>query len=77
MIEQVLVNLIGNANKFTENGSIEIEIERLSGGDEVEFRVIDTGIGIEEKDLARVFDDFVTLDASYGRKVEGRALALA
>ncbi len=76
MIEQVLVNLIGNANKFTENGLIEVEIERLSGGDQVELRVIDTGIGIDEKDLARVFDDFVTLDASYGRKVEGTGLGL-
>lgn len=75
-IEQVLVNLIGNANKFTESGSIEIEIERLQNDEQVEFRVIDNGIGIEEKDLARVFDDFVTLDISYGRKVEGTGLGL-
>jgi CheY-like chemotaxis protein len=75
-IEQVLVNLIGNANKFTENGSIQIEIERLPDGDEMEFRVIDTGIGIKEQDLNRVFDDFVTLDASYRRNVEGTGLGL-
>lgn len=75
-IEQVLLNLVGNAVKFTENGKITIEIEALAEPDLVEWRVIDTGIGIHEEDLDRVFDDFVTLDATYSRSVEGTGLGL-
>ncbi|SFS11403.1 hybrid sensor histidine kinase/response regulator [Yoonia litorea] len=76
-IEQVMLNLIGNAIKFTENGSVFVEMERLPGSDIVEIRVIDTGLGIASDDLDRVFEDFVTLDASYDRAVEGTGLGLA
>lgn len=73
---QVMVNLIGNAIKFTENGSITVEMEEMPAEDEVEFRVIDTGIGIAEDDLSKIFADFVTLDASFTREVEGTGLGL-
>ncbi|MDU8913698.1 ATP-binding protein [Aestuariicoccus sp. MJ-SS9] len=76
-IRQVLLNLVGNAIKFTRNGSIVIEAERLDGGELVEFRVRDTGIGIAEADRERVFEDFVTLDSSYSRAVGGTGLGLA
>jgi PAS domain S-box-containing protein len=76
LLSQILANLIGNAIKFTENGRIDIECERLPGGDLVEVRVSDTGIGIAEDQLDRVFEDFVTLDPSYSRKVEGTGLGL-
>ena len=75
-IQQILFNLLGNAIKFTENGAVTLEIDCENGGETVEFRVIDTGIGIAEADLARVFEDFVTLDASYQREVEGTGLGL-
>ena len=75
-IQQVLVNLLGNAIKFTENGSVTLEIDFGSGDETVEIRVIDTGVGIAEADLARIFEDFVTLDASYQRKVGGTGLGL-
>ncbi|MEQ9039274.1 MAG: ATP-binding protein [Silicimonas sp.] len=75
-IEQVLVNLAGNAVKFTENGSITIEVEATPESDQVEIRVIDTGAGISERDIGRIFDDFVTLDASYTRSTEGTGLGL-
>ena len=75
-IQQILFNLLGNAIKFTENGTVTLEIDCESGGDTVEFRVIDTGIGIAEVDLSRIFEDFVTLDASYQREVEGTGLGL-
>ena len=76
-IRQVLLNLVGNAIKFTRNGTITVEAERLSDGDLVEFRVRDTGIGIAEADRDRIFDEFVTLDASYSRAVGGTGLGLA
>ena len=76
-IRQVLLNLVGNAIKFTRNGEITVEAERLGQSDMVEFRVIDTGIGIDPADQARVFDEFVTLDPSFSRAVGGTGLGLA
>ena len=77
-LRQILLNLIGNAVKFTRNGTITVEAERLPGpGDQVEIRVIDTGIGIDEADLSRIFEPFVTLDASYRREAGGTGLGLA
>ncbi|MCB1332940.1 MAG: response regulator [Roseivivax sp.] len=75
-LRQILFNLLGNAIKFTEHGTITIEVEREPGSDTYEFRVIDTGVGIEEADFERIFEDFVTLDASYRRAVEGTGLGL-
>lgn len=81
-LQQILLNLIGNAVKFTRNGAITLETERLpparGEGPEgmVEFRVIDTGIGIAEEDQHRIFRDFETIDSSYGRKTEGTGLGL-
>lgn len=76
-LRQILLNLVGNAVKFTRGGEIRVEAERLAGpGDWVEVRVSDTGIGIPEADQDRIFDDFVTLDASYGRSAGGTGLGL-
>ncbi len=77
---QILQNLITNAIKFTEDGSvtIEAEVQRITGDQaEIEFRVTDTGIGIAEADQARIFEDFVMVDPSYGRLGEGTGLGLA
>jgi CheY-like chemotaxis protein len=73
------MNLVGNAVKFTSDGQITIEIEPgpLRGDTvEMELRVIDSGIGIPEDDLGRVFDDYVTLDTSYHRPTGGTGLGL-
>ncbi|MBD3765657.1 MAG: PAS domain S-box protein [Rhodobacterales bacterium] len=80
-LRQILLNLVGNAVKFTRQGRVSVEIEagvhRTPDGTPVtELRVIDTGIGIAESDLARIFDDFVTLDSSYRRQVGGTGLGL-
>lgn len=76
-LRQILLNLIGNAVKFTRNGEISVEVERLElQNDQIEFRIADTGIGIEETDLERIFEDFVTLDSSYGRTAGGTGLGL-
>ena len=76
-LRQVILNLVGNANKFTRSGEIRVECDGTADGQEVEFRVIDTGIGIREEDLERVFEEFRTLDTSYSRKAEGTGLGLA
>ena len=75
-LRQILLNLIGNAVKFTSQGRVTIEAERPAYGQPVEIRVIDTGKGIPEADLVRVFDDFVTLNARYDRPTEGTGLGL-
>ncbi|WP_295177263.1 ATP-binding protein [Shimia sp.] len=79
-LEQVLLNLVGNAIKFTDNGTITIEAEALpeiiNGTPAVELRVIDTGIGISEDRLPKVFDDFVTNDPTLGRVPGGTGLGL-
>lgn len=75
-LRQLLLNLVGNALKFTRNGEVTIEVERLDAAAQVEFRVTDTGIGIKAEDLDRIFDDFVTLDASYARAASGTGLGL-
>jgi len=76
-LRQVLMNIIGNAVKFTQNGQISIEVEQLEDqGDWLELRVADEGIGIDQKDIDRIFVDFVTLDAGYSRQAEGTGLGL-
>ncbi|WP_323041215.1 ATP-binding protein [Gemmobacter sp.] len=74
-LRQVLLNLTGNAVKFTRDGEITLAARRAAD-DRVEFSVTDTGIGIASADLGRIFDDFVTLDSSYGRRTEGTGLGL-
>ena len=75
-IRQVILNLVGNAVKFTDHGTITIEAEQAGGDGMVELRVSDTGIGMDPAGLARIFDDFVTLDTSYARRSGGTGLGL-
>lgn len=79
-LRQVLLNLVSNAIKFTRNGAITIEVEAVTQGkdegEEIVFRVIDTGIGIAPENLDRIFGDFETLDSTYGRRAEGTGLGL-
>lgn len=75
-LRQILLNLISNAIKFTQNGTITLEAECHKGLREVELRVIDTGVGIAEEDLERIFGDFVTIDSTYSRKAGGTGLGL-
>ena len=82
-IHQILLNLVGNAIKFTEDGRIRVEAEAdpapLPDDPDrriVEFRVSDTGIGIPEKEVVTIFDDFHTSDTSFGRAAGGAGLGL-
>ncbi|MEX0282974.1 MAG: ATP-binding protein [Paracoccaceae bacterium] len=76
-LRQILLNLVGNATKFTRDGRISVDVTRIGAGDMVEISVCDTGIGIAPADQERVFEDFVTLDASYSREIGGTGLGLA
>ncbi|MCH2069117.1 PAS domain S-box protein [Shimia sp.] len=76
-LQRCLVNLVGNALKFTREGSVAIEVERVSSGDLVEFRVADTGVGIAPENLSRIFEEFVTIDTAFDRENSGTGLGLA
>jgi PAS domain S-box-containing protein len=76
-LRQVILNLVGNANKFTRGGEIRLECDVITDSHQVEFRVMDTGIGIPEEELENIFEEFRTLDSSYGRQAEGTGLGLA
>lgn len=76
LLRQVLMNLVGNAVKFTHDGEISVSITHLSARGPTEIVVRDTGVGIASEDLGRIFEDFVTLDASYARRSSGTGLGL-
>jgi hypothetical protein len=77
---QVLLNLAGNAVKFTDNGSVEIGVTRQSDFDgkiQLQFTVKDSGIGIVPEDQRRIFNAFEQADASSTRRHGGTGLGLA
>ena len=74
-LHQVLVNLISNACKFTENGNITLKVEHDQN--ELRFSVQDTGIGIAEDKLQVIFQQFSQVDGSQTRKFDGTGLGLA
>ena len=79
-LRQVLMNLIGNAIKFTEEGEVDVSAAWIGEhGDtaSVRFRVRDTGIGISEQQRATIFDEFTQADASMTRRYGGTGLGLA
>ena len=77
-LRQVLMNLVGNAVKFTTQGSVSIHVSVASPGpNSVRFEVVDTGIGIEPAILDRMFEPFVQADVSMTRRYGGNGLGLA
>jgi signal transduction histidine kinase/CheY-like chemotaxis protein len=76
-IRQVLVNLIGNALKFTETGRITIQVSLVEHGDRVRFTVEDTGIGIAEEALPQLFLPFYQVQQELNRTYQGTGLGLA
>ena len=76
-LRQVLLNLAGNAIKFTEQGGVAVIVEPDERENEIRFLVRDTGIGLKPEDQARVFRDFEQADGSSTRKFGGTGLGLA
>lgn len=78
-LQQVVVNLAGNAVKFTDHGSVSIEVSCLESSpchDKIQFAVRDQGVGITKDKLAGIFDAFTQADGSATRRYEGTGLGL-
>ncbi len=77
-IRQVLLNLLGNAVKFTETGSVHLSVRRNEADpDEIAFRIRDTGVGIPSDRLEAIFGRFTQVDGSSSRRFGGAGLGLA
>ena len=83
-LRQILVNMVGNAVKFTDSGSVEVRVSRAPTGGvkeprglRIRFQVMDTGIGIDSNAQASIFDSFTQADTSTTRRFGGSGLGLA
>lgn len=75
-LRQILLNLLSNAAKFTQSGEIRLLV-RQDGDNDLRFEVADTGIGMTEEQLAKIFDPFVQGDSSTSKNFGGTGLGLA
>ncbi len=75
-LRQSLLNLLSNASKFTDNGTISVDVSADADDDMLVFRVSDSGIGMTPEQLARLFQAFTQADASTSRRFGGTGLGL-
>ena len=75
LLEQLVINLVDNAIRYTEQGGITISLQNKNQG--VEMEVADTGLGLAEEQLPRIFERFYVVDKSRSRKTGGTGLGLA
>lgn len=79
-IKQILINLLGNAVKFTKAGHIRLSVREISrNGDmsSIMIKVTDTGIGIKREDMSKLFSNFQQVDTKKNREIEGTGLGLS
>ena len=79
-IKQIIVNLLTNAVKYTEKGSITFSVEHISQGDDtigLSVKVTDTGIGMRQEEMDRLFSEFVRLDEQRNHNIEGTGLGMS
>jgi len=78
-VRQCLFNLLSNASKFTENGTISLRVSRetVDGRDWINFAVADTGIGMNDEQMGRLFEAFAQAERSTNRRFGGTGLGLA
>ncbi len=76
-LRQILLNVVGNAVKFTEHGTVHVNVTETHGGSGALIRVEDTGVGIAPSALDRIFEPFVQVDSSNTRKFGGTGLGLS
>ncbi|MCM1159808.1 MAG: response regulator [Roseburia sp.] len=77
-IRQILMNLLSNAVKYTETGSVTLKVSAVMQGElaKLEFRVEDTGIGIREEDIEKLYHEFERIEEQRNRKIEGTGLGM-
>ena len=76
LFNQVVINLMSNALKFTpENGLVKVELGLSTHGD-LELRIVDSGIGIAAEDIARIFEPFIQVENALSRTHQGTGLGL-
>ena len=78
-VRQILFNLLSNACKFTDHGTVSVDVDQIKVGDRewIQFKVSDTGIGISAKQKENLFHEFAQADTSIARKYGGTGLGLA
>lgn len=74
-LRQILINLLGNAIKFTDEGEVSLKVQK-TGTHELFISIRDTGVGIEEKEFTSIFEAFTQVDSSYDRRYKGTGLGL-
>ncbi len=76
-LEQAVLNLLANAVKFNKpNGNVDVQVGERAG-DQIEIRISDTGVGIPQEDLSRIFERFYRVDKARSRQVGGTGLGLS
>ncbi|MDE5742193.1 MAG: response regulator, partial [Oscillospiraceae bacterium] len=79
-IKQILINLLGNAVKFTKSGHIGLSVREISRNGDISaimIKVTDTGIGIKHEDMSKLFSNFQQVDTKKNREIEGTGLGLS